>query len=159
MFPVKAPKLRLQVVSASNAIDKLASGEVDYITPQFTKANSERLTGMETQGFKQLDAWQLGYGYIGINAGKVENIWIRRAIMAAMETQLATDFYAPNTCMKIDWPISQVSWAYPREQSGSPKASPVAWTQWTTVDAAKAKIMEYMGNAGDDANLKYTCTT
>ncbi|MBQ4053465.1 MAG: hypothetical protein IJD33_03905, partial [Clostridia bacterium] len=124
----------------------------------FTKANSDRLKSMESQGFKQLDSWQLGYGYIGINAGKVENIWIRRAIMAAMQTELALDFYAPNTCTKIDWPISTVSWAYPREQNGTPKASPVPWTQWTSVDAAKAKIREYMANAGDDANLKYTFT-
>lgn len=72
MFPVKAKKLRMQVVSASNAIDKLEKGEVDYITPQFTKANSERLTGMQKKGFTQLNSWQLGYGYIGINAGKVE---------------------------------------------------------------------------------------
>ncbi len=158
MFEVKAPKLRFQVVSSSNAIDKLAGGEVDYITPQFTKANSDRLNTMATQGFQQLDSWQLGYGYIGINAGKVENIWIRRAIMAAMQTELALDFYAPNTCTKIDWPMSTVSWAYPREQNGSPKASPVAWTQWTTKEAAIAKIREYMSNAGSDANLKYTFT-
>ena len=36
-FEVKAQKLRFQVVSASNALDKLENGEVDYITPQFTK--------------------------------------------------------------------------------------------------------------------------
>lgn len=158
LFPVKAQKLRFQVVSPSNALDKLANGEVDYVTPQFTKANADRLTDLESQGIKQLDSWQLGYGYIGINAGKVENIWIRRAIMAAMQTELALDFYAPNTCTKIDWPMSTVSWAYPREQNGTPKASPVAWTQWTGVDAAKQKIQEYMVNAGSDANLKYTFT-
>jgi peptide/nickel transport system substrate-binding protein len=78
--------------------------------------------------------------------------------MAAMQTELALDFYAPNTCTKIDWPMSAVSWAYPREQNGSPKASPVAWTQWTTKEAAIAKIREYMSNAGSDANLKYTFT-
>jgi len=161
MFDVKAPKLRFQVVSSSNAIDKLESGEVDYITPQFTKANSDRLNAMASDGFKSLDSWQLGYGYIGINAGKVENMWIRRAIMAAMQTELALDFYAPNTCTKIDWPMSTVSWAYPREQNGTPKASPVPWTQWTTVDAAKAKINEYVSNARDmqpDVSLKYTFT-
>ena len=158
MFNVKAQKLRFQVVSSSNAIDKLESGEVDYITPQFTKANSDRLNTMESNGFKQLDSWQLGYGYIGINAGKVPDIWVRRAIMAAMQTELALDFYAPNTCTKIDWPMSTVSWAYPREQNGTPKASPVAWTQWTTVDAAKAKIREYMANASPDETYKYTFT-
>ena len=158
MFDVKADRLRLQVVSASNAIDKLEKGEIDYITPQFTKANADRLKDMTKKGFTQLDSWQLGYGYIGINAGKVPDIWVRRAIMAAMQTELALDFYAPNTCTKIDWPMSTVSWAYPREQNGTPKASPVAWTQWTTVDAAKAKIREYMANASPDETYKYTFT-
>ena len=163
MFEVKAPKLRFQVVSSTNALDKLEKGEVDYITPQFTKDNSKRLTEMKNDGFESLNAWQLGYGYIGINAGKVSNKWIRRAIMAAMQTNLALDYYEPNTCKQIDWPMSLVSWAYPREQDGeTPKGSPVAWTQWTGVEAAKTKINEYVGKAteelGTTPSLKYTFT-
>lgn len=162
MFPVKAPKLRFQVVSSTNALDKLDKGEVDYVTPQFTKENAQKLKEMETRGFKQLDSWQLGYGYIGINAGKVENVWVRRAIMAAMQTDLACDYYEPNTCRQIDWPMSLVSWGYPTEQDETPKKSPVAWTQWTNVDAAKAKINQYVQNAKDQIgvmpNLKYTFT-
>ena len=163
MFPVKAAKLRLQVVSPTNALDKLEKGEVDYVTPQFTKENSKKLNAMASKGFKALDSWQLGYGYIGINAGKVENKWIRRAIMAAMQTELACDYYEPNTCQQIDWPMSLVSWGYPREQDGeTPKGSPVAWTQWTGVEAAKTKINQYVENAakelGGTPNLKYTFT-
>jgi peptide/nickel transport system substrate-binding protein len=163
MFPVKAAKLRLQVVSPTNALDKLEKGEVDYVTPQFTKENSKKLNAMAAKGFKQLDSWQLGYGYIGINAGKVENVWIRRAIMAAMQTDLACDYYEPNTCKQIDWPMSLVSWGYPTDQDGeTPKGSPVAWTQWTGVEAAKTKINQYVANAaaelGGTPNLKYTFT-
>ena len=163
MFPVKAEKLRFQVVSSTNALDNLASGAVDYVTPQFTKDNSQKLREMKAQGFQQLDSWQLGYGYIGINAGKVENKWIRRAIMAAMQTELACDYYEPNTCKQIDWPMSLVSWAYPREQDGeTPKGSPVEWTQWTGVEAAKQKINRYVaeaaGELGATPTLKYTFT-
>ena len=121
MFPVKAAKLRLQVVSSTNALDKLDKGEVDYVTPQFTKDNSQKLKAMESRGFKQLDSWQLGYGYIGINAGKVENVYIRRAIMSAMQTSLALEFYEPGTCRTIDWPMSTVSWAYPKDENGNNK--------------------------------------
>ena len=67
MFDVKAEKLRMQVVSSSDAIDVLESGAVDYVVPQFTKDNADRLTALEGDGFKSLDTWQLGYGYIGIN--------------------------------------------------------------------------------------------
>ncbi|MBO5480366.1 MAG: hypothetical protein J6A63_04165, partial [Clostridia bacterium] len=162
MFDVKADKLRLQVVSASNAIDKLASGEVDYITPQFTKANSERLTQMKADGYERLDSWQLGYGYIGINAGKVPNIWIRRAIMAAMQTSLALDYYETGTCTNIDWPMSLESWAYPREDDGeTPATHNKVWAQWIGIDNAKTKIAQYMQMAGVSANsseLKITFT-
>ena len=148
-FPVKAKKLRMQVVSPSNAIDKLKSGEVDYITPQFTKDNYDKLDGLKSKGIESLSSWQLGYGYIGINAGKVPNINIRRAIMAAMEAEKATTYYAANTCEVIDYPISKVSWAYPRTASGAYDTNN-GWdyTQWAGVEAAKTKIQNYMNEAG-----------
>ena len=144
MFPVKAKKLRMQVVSSSNAIDKLLSGEVDYVTPQFTKANSERLNQLESQGYGQLNTWQLGYGYIGVNAGKVEDINVRKAIMASMQTSLALEFYANGTCTNIDWPMSRVSWAYPFEDDGvTSKPNGKDYMQWNGVDAAIRTIQKY----------------
>ena len=163
MFDVKAKKLRFQVVSSSNAIDKLESGEVDYITPQFTKTNFARLEKMEKSGeFKQLSSWQLGYGYIGINAGKVPNVYIRRAIMSAMQTSLALEFYEPGTCRTIDWPMSTVSWAYPFEDDKeTSKPNGHEYTQWYGADEAKSKIQDYMNQAGvqtGDSALKIKFT-
>ena len=131
-FTVKAPKLRLQVVSSSNALDKLERGEVDYVEPQFTKANSERLKAMKANGFESASAWQLGYGYIGINAGKVPNINIRRAIMASMNTALACAFYEAGTCKRIDWPMSMESWAYPfiDKELGTVVSNDTPYAQW-----------------------------
>ena len=167
MFEVKAEKFRMQVVSSSNAIDKLKSGEVDYITPQFTKANSQALTALEKKGFKQLDSWQLGYGYIGINAGKVPNVYVRRAIMASMQASLALEYYEPGTCKIIDWPMSTVSWAYPFEDDGkTSKPNGHSYTQWTDTTGsnyadAKAEIQELMNLAGvteGDSSLKIRFT-
>ena len=162
MFDVKADRLRLQVVSASNAIDKLEKGEIDYITPQFTKANADRLKTMSKKGFTQLDSWQLGYGYIGINAGKVPNVYVRRAIMAAMQTSLALEFYQTGTCKTIDWPMSTVSWAYPFEDDGvTSKPNGHTYTQWTGKEAAKAKVEALMKEGGIQAgdsqlSIKFT---
>lgn len=162
MFPVKANKIRLQVVSASNALDKLEKGEVDYVTPQFTKQNADRLSDMANKGFVKLDSWQLGYGYIGVNAGKVENINIRRAIMSAMEVSLAQTFYQSGTCKAIDWPMSMESWAYPFADDGiTSKANRWDYTQWKGVNDARDKIRKYMAEAGVQAyspSLKYTFT-
>ncbi len=152
IFRVRAPKLRFQVVSSTNALDKLANGEIDYITPQFTKANSDRLKELEAQGFKQLSSWQLGYGYIGINAGLVPDINIRKAIMSAMQTSLALEYYQTGTCKNIDWPMSSVSWAYPKQADGvSSKPNGREYASWTGDDAAKAKIQKYMNLAGVSA--------
>ena len=165
-FEVKAKKLRLQVVSASNALDKLANGEIDYVTPQFTQENAERLEGLAKKGFKQLNSWQLGYGYIGINAGKVPNVNIRRAIMAAMQTDLALEYYRTGTCETINWPMSKVSWAYPKQGDGS-KPNGKDYMNWTPNDedngykAAKDEIKYYMDLAGvqagsSDLKIKFT---
>ncbi len=162
MFPVKTEKLRMQVVSASNAIDKLVSGEVHYVTPQFTKDNDNRLVSLKDAGYLKLSAWQLGYGYIGINAGKVKNIYVRRAIMSAMQTDLAKEFYAPGTCETIDWPMSKVNWAYPYEDDGKTSMqNGHDYTQWTGKEAAKKKIRDFMRQAGvseGDPQLKITFT-
>jgi len=154
MFPVKAEKLRLFVVSSSNAIDKLEKGEVDYISPQLTKDNYSRLQTMKkTKGIEVLDSWQLGYGYIGINAGKVPNVYIRRAIMAAMNTKLVTDFYQEDAVDNIQWPMSKMSWAYPYREDGKTEIDPnKSWTKWEDAgkDTTKAvnKIKALMSQAG-----------
>lgn len=163
IFPVKAAKLQMQVISSNNALDKLANGEVDYITPQYTKANSERLKSMQNDGFKQLSAWQLGYGYVGINAGKVPNIYIRRAIMAAMQAYKATEYYEVNTCKVNPWPMSTQSWAYPWDDSSkqNAKSNDHDYINWTTVASAEEKITGYMREAGvsaGDSQLKIKFT-
>ena len=154
MFDVKTKKLRMQVISSTNALDQLEAGAVDYITPQFTKANSERLKGMKDDGFVQLDAWQLGYGYIGINAGKVPDVNIRRAIMSAMQTSLALGYYETGTCTNIEWPMSLESWAYPFEVDGeTQKLNGHDYTMWTTRADAVTKIKKYMAAAKNGAGV------
>lgn len=168
MFEVKTEKLRLQVVRPSDALDVLQSGAVDFVTPQFTQANAIRLDQMTSSGYAKLSAWQLGYGYIGINAGKVENINIRRAIMSAMNTSLSLEYYNAGTCKNIDWPMSMMNWAYPYEAGthtapgvGTSKQNDHDYTQWTGDADAKAKVKDYMEAAGvseGDPSLEITFT-
>jgi len=115
----KIEKVRYQVVSASNAVDALKAGTVHYISPQYTKDNIEALNSLASSGIKTLSSDQLGYGYIGINAGKVKDINLRKAIMSAMDTSLALSYYQTGTADPIYWPMSMVSWAYPKNADGS----------------------------------------
>ncbi len=109
----KIGKVRYQVVSASNALAALQEGSVDYITPQYSRDNYAKINELTKGNYEALLTDQLGYGYIGINASKVTDINLRRAIMAAMNTTLAIDYYAAGTASQICWPMSKVSWAYP----------------------------------------------
>lgn len=157
MFEVKTKKMQYQYVSSSNALDKLENREIDFVTPQFTQTNSQRLNDMKDDGFESLYAWQLGYGYVGINAGKVKNINLRKAIMSAMQADLALDYYETGTCQVINWPMSNQSWAYPME-NGESKDNGHAYTRWEGRAKAIEKINNYTRDAGAGANLTYKFT-
>ena len=163
----KIKALRYQVIPQSNAIGQLEDGVVHYVEPQFTLYNQQRLDALEKKGFMSLNSWQLGYGYIGINAKYVPNIYIRRAIMAAMNTSLSIGYYQVGAADTINWPMSMVNWAYPRDyQEGYPNDDPIlaykklnnghAYTTFNSIEAAKTKVRDLMKQAGvpeNDASL------
>lgn len=154
LFEVKTKKLQYQYVSSANALDKLAAKEIDFVSPQLTTKNSQRLEEMKKDGFESLSAWQLGYGYVGINAGKVQNINHRKAIMAAMEAHLATEYYQAGSCEVISWPMSNQSWAYPKDAIGAENRD---YLDWTGTDDAKTKIRQYTNAAGGNGlTVKFT---
>ena len=164
MENAKIEKVRYQVVSASNALNALESGTVHYISPQYTKYNYEQLTKLADKGVVSMSTDQLGYGYIGINAGKVPNINIRKAIMTAMNTTLATSYYATNTSETIYWPMSQVSWAYPKDENGNfirdnehEYASAYSFVREEAIEAIKGYMAAANVNEGD-SSLKLTFT-
>ena len=152
----KIEKLRYRVVSASNAISALEEGSVHYISPQYTQYNIDKLNSLKSKGIEQLSTDQLGYGYIGINAGKVPDINIRKAIMCAMDTSLALNYYSVGTAENIYWPMSTVSWAYPKNELGDNDR--INNHDYPAVnynkETAKAKIQQYMDAAGVSAGDK-----
>ena len=155
--------VRYQVVSSNDAINALSTGSVHYITPSMTTDNFDKLTAMEKDGYKKLSTDQLGYGYVGINASKVPNIYLRRAIMCAMNTSLALDYYRTGTAEQIVWNMSLVSWAYPdgedKNYNGKDYPQYGTWVESTAV----ANIQKYMEEAAkletiDESDLKITFT-
>ncbi len=147
----KIDKIRYQVVSSQNAIASLEEGNVHYITPSLTTDNYEKLEKLSSKGVVTLTEDQLGYGYIGINAAKVNDINLRKAIMCAMNTSLALDYYRAGTAEQIYWPMSKVSWAYPKgadaEDNGFDYPPLGSWSD----DIAISKIESYMQEAGVSA--------
>ncbi len=159
----KIEKLRYQVVSASNALNALESGTVHFVTPQFTQDNIDKINGLKSAGIEKTYTDQLGYGYIGINAGKVPNINIRKAIMCAMNTSLALSYYSTGMAETIYWPMSTVSWAYPKDESGNNSRDNYRDYPALVFNRAEAKetILDYMEKAGvtaGDSQLKIKFT-
>ncbi len=154
-------KVRYQVVSSNNAIPQLENGTVHYITPSLTQDNYTKLSNLKNKGFEMLTTDQLGYGYIGVNAAKINDLYLRRAIMCAMNTSLALDYYRAGTADQIFWNMSQVSWAYPTgsDKTDNGKDYPMmgAWNE----DAARQNVQKWMDEAGvtaGDAELEVTFT-
>ena len=159
----KIEKIRYQVVSASNALNALESGTVHFVTPQFTQDNIDKINSLKDAGIEKTHTKQLGYGYIGINAGKVPDINIRKAIMCAMDTSLALSYYSTGMAETIYWPMSTVSWAYPKDDSGNNSRDnyhdypALAFNR----NEAKEAILDYMQLAGvsaSDSKLKIKFT-
>lgn len=145
----KTKNIRYQVTSSNNALNALETGSVHYVTPQFTTQNKEKLDGdLAKKGMKQLDSWQLGYGYIGINAGKVPNLNIRKAIMSAMDISLSLSYYSQGTAKPIYWPMSTVSWAYPKSGNAESTDNGHDYMRFEGEAKALEKIKDYQSRAG-----------
>ena len=157
----KIEKVRYQVVSSNNAITALESGSVHYISPALTNANYEKLQSMESKGYKMLSTDQLGYGYIGVNAAKINDINLRKAIMCAMNTTLALDYYRAGTAEQIYWNMSKVSWAYPKGSAATDNGKDYPQMGTWNEDIARSNIKKYMEAAGvsaGDSDLRITFT-
>lgn len=162
MENAKIEKVRYQVVSASNALNALESGSVHYISPQYTPYNMGELERLSESGIVSMSTDQLGYGYIGINAGKVEDIELRKAIMAAMNTALGKQYYVTGTAETIYWPMSLVSWAYPMDGNSPDRDNGKEYIaiNFNREDAI-TMIKDYMAQANvseGDSKLKITFT-
>ncbi len=157
----KIEKIRYQVVSSNNAIGALQNGTVHYVSPSLTNDNYTKLMEMSADGFKMLSTDQLGYGYIGINASKVNDQNLRKAIMCAMNTSLALDYYRSGTAEQIYWPMSMVSWAYPTGSDATDNGKDYPQMGKWDESIARSNIEKYMEAAGvsaGDSDLRITFT-
>ena len=145
----KIEKVRYQVVSSNNAINALKTGTVHYISPSLTAANFDTLEGMEKDGFNKLTTDQLGYGYIGINASKVTDVNLRRAIMCAMNTSLAISYYRTGTAEQVCWNMSKVSWAFPTGQDEKDNGKDYPQMGGWDEQQARDNIQKYMNEADE----------
>ena len=113
MGPAAIKKVRFQVVSSNRMLDALYTGSVDFVEPNAKPETIQELNSKVEEGIGNKSIRTSGYGYIGVNAGKIPSVEVRQAIMHAINTQLCVDYYQ-TTASPIYRPMSLASWAYPQ---------------------------------------------
>ena len=114
MFPVTIKYINYKVVSSNLMLEELYQGEVHMVEPSCTQENVKDINSNASKGFASTAIMTNGYGYIGINAEKVPSLEVRQAIMHAINTKFAVDYYVGYSS-PIYRPMTRASWAYPEE--------------------------------------------
>lgn len=158
----KIKRIQYRVATGDNIVNLLTSRSIDYGTPD---AKSQTVTNLANYsdylGYKTYDTG--GYGYIGINPRAVESVYIRRAIMKAMNTGLViTQYYSADLASLINRPMSKTSWAYPNvpdyvSEDGTNYAYN-AQTARTEINELVAKAREDAKTSKKEIKLKLTFT-
>ena len=107
----KTPTIKLQVNSNANKLEAVKQGEIDISSPN---ANPESVKMAEEAGLYPVMIDNPGYGYIGINADRVPDKNIRKAMMHLMNRAPAIQTYYGDLATIIERPMSTTSWAYPK---------------------------------------------
>ena len=144
MFPVKIKYINYQVVTTNLMLDTLYSGGVHFVEPACKQENIDSLKAKESEGFDSSFVMTNGYGYIGINAEKIPSLEVRRAIMHAINTQHAVNYYLGYS-YSIYRPMTKASWAYPADDGGQ---------QYYTFDETGAISEQLVKDAGFTKNAE-----
>ena len=133
MFPAKIKYVNYQVVSTQQMLTSLFAGDIHYVEPGAKPEYIEQVNKKE--GFSSTNVMSNGYGYIGINASKVPNVSVRRAIMHAINTQMMVDYYKEPFASVITRPMTRASWAYPKDaDNAAAKRDPIVYNGETVKD-------------------------
>ena len=160
MFPVKIKYVNYQVVPTNLMLEALYNGDVHFVEPACKQENITSIDARKSEGFASVALQTNGYGYIGINAEKVPSLAVRQAIMHAINTQYAVDYYTGYSD-PIYRPMTRASWAYPKETDAAGQYYKFDGTGKTSEDLVKGagykKNSKGIYQKGNDV-LKYTFT-
>lgn len=98
-------RLRYKVISSSQLYNAVKTGEVDYASPSMKKEDITEIN-ME-KGLNYAQTENLGYGYIGISARYIPNIYIRKAIMTTLNRNSIKNYYGEDGASPITVPMSK----------------------------------------------------
>ncbi len=146
----KIKNLRYQVVPIARLLDSLKNNEVDFAEPN---AKPETMTDLDNSGISHKEIDTSGYGYIGVNAGKIPSIYVRRAIMYSIDIMECVNYYK-TMAQPIYRSMSTANWAYPKDSTAYyPYIGGTIPEDLSVVDPYYA---DYVAETGHTAGQKFT---
>ncbi len=131
--------LRYKVVPSNSMVNAVVSANPEVYLSMPTATKDTRNEIAQYSHVKEVLVDNMGYGYIGVNASKVKDINVRRAIMHAMNVELCRDYYQDDNLVDIIYrSMSKNNWAYPEGLTGS----------YYEFDQSGAKCLELVQEAG-----------
>ena len=155
----KIKYFQYKIVNSSFLLSSLQTNEIDVGTPNATLDNINKVAGIDH--LTNVTTTTNGYGYVGINAKEIPDVWMRRAIIKAMNTQMLTDYYKGGLCDIIYRPMSTQSWAYPENAKSVYKftyTNPQGKSETVdyAYDASGVEIVKMLANHGYETTSDYT---
>ena len=143
----KVKYFQYKIVNSSVLLQSLGNEEIDVGSPSATIENINKVNEMSSLEMSMV--WTNGYGYVGINAGKVADVWLRRAIIKSMDTSMVMGYYKnQNLASVIYRPMSTESWAYPDGATTFSGKTLDKYNVDYVYDASGRDIVEMLGEHG-----------
>lgn len=160
----KIKNLRYKVLDEDKIIPSLLNNELDYGEPNATPTNYNTVTNETNKSMLGVSTYRTnGYGYVGVNAAKIPDVEVRRAIMGVMDTSEALRYYGSGLATNIYRSLSAVSWAYPNvddlDRNIIPELASAEAVKNYLIDSGKVELKGnslYSKTTGEQ--LKYTFT-
>ncbi|MGN0817741.1 MAG: hypothetical protein ACI4L9_02115, partial [Candidatus Coproplasma sp.] len=146
----KIKYVNYKVLADDKIMEALESQKIDFGMPNATTSNVNKVTTLSSYLAKETYSTG-GYGYVGVNPKFVPEIYVRQAIMKAMDTNATvTNYYTSALATTIYRPMSITSWAYPKDESGKPVGEYESVKYSTDLDEIKALVEKAGYTLGSD---------
>lgn len=100
--------------SDGDIMNGLTTQTIDFAMPNATPTNVTTIGN--NKDFLESTSYRTGgYGYIGINPKFIPEVYVRQAIMKAMNTKQTAAYYGSEFAEPLYRPMTMTSWAYPDE--------------------------------------------
>ncbi|MBK5247206.1 MAG: hypothetical protein JJE49_08085, partial [Peptostreptococcaceae bacterium] len=104
--------IKFAYTTKANTVDGIALGEIDIAD---VEATQDEISKIEENKLYYMTTDFQGYGYIGINSNRINDINTRKGLMSLINKEPAVNTYFGGLASVIERPASADSWVYPTD--------------------------------------------